>query len=158
MDRSLMAANVGWVLVVSFLLLLVLFNLRIVGACDFMICEIWLFFFFLIWFDFLIYKSYSPDFFYKLLTKLINSRFYNFRPVSIPLCGTSWAYSLCPGPSQLGLFNLQRQTSSNWSVCYVAHSQMRIQIVSSLKLSSAAKRPSKEISWTNKLQENWNDN
>lgn len=43
-----MAANVGWVLVVSFLLLLVLvlFNLRIVGACDFMICEIWLFFFF----------------------------------------------------------------------------------------------------------------
>lgn len=61
-----MAANVGWVLVVSFLLLLVLlFNLRIVGACDFMICEIWLFF---ILFYFLIYKSYSPDFFYKLLS------------------------------------------------------------------------------------------
>lgn len=47
-----MAANVGWVLVVSFLLLLVLlFNLRIVGACDFMICEIWLFFYFILFFN-----------------------------------------------------------------------------------------------------------
>lgn len=85
-----------------------------------------------------------------MLTKLINSRFYNFRPVSIPLCGTSWAYSLCPGPSQLGLFNLQRQTSSSWSVCYVAHSQMKIQIVSSLKLSNTASgRVKKLVELTN---------
>lgn len=50
MDGSIIDGFKCWVgvgLVVSFLLLLVLlFNLRIVGACDFMICEIWLVFFF----------------------------------------------------------------------------------------------------------------
>lgn len=50
MDGSIIDGCKCWVgvgLVVSFLLLLVLllFNLRIVGACDFMICEIWLVFF-----------------------------------------------------------------------------------------------------------------
>lgn len=50
MDGSIIDGCKCWVgvgLVVSFLLLLVLvlFNLRIVEACDFMICEIWFFFF-----------------------------------------------------------------------------------------------------------------